>query len=83
MDTQKDENKPLELFKTDQNLSFFSTLKVGGAAKFFVTVQSEEEVQNAFNFALKEGLPVFVLGGGSNVLFSDEGFKGVVIKNEI
>lgn len=83
MDTQKDENRPLELLRTDQNLSFFSTLKVGGAAKFFVSVQSEEEVQNAFNFALKEGLPVFVLGGGSNVLFSDEGFKGVVIKNEI
>ncbi len=83
MDTQKDANKPLKVLKTDQNLSFFSTLKVGGNAKFLVVVQSEEEVKSAFDFAEKESLPKFLLGGGSNILFSDEDFEGVVIKNEI
>ncbi len=83
MDTQKDDNKPLELLKTDENLSFFSTLKVGGKAKAFVVVQSEEDVKKAFDFAEREGLQVFVLGGGSNVLFSDDNFEGLVIKNEI
>ena len=49
-------------------------------ARFFVEVRSEDEVIEAFKFADENGVPVFVLGGGSNVLVSDEGFKGLVIQ---
>lgn len=60
-----------------------STLKVGGAADFFVRAKNIEDMREALQFAKEKELPFFILGGGSNVLFADEGFRGVVIKNEI
>lgn len=57
-----------------------TTLGVGGAAAYFVRLSSEEDVGAAFEFALTRTLPVFVLGGGSNIVVSDEGFDGVVVQ---
>lgn len=56
-----------------------TTLKVGGAARFFVAPRSIEEVHEALEFARSRALPVFILGGGSNVVISDAGFDGLVI----
>lgn len=64
-------------------LSQYSTLKIGGDAKYFAVVKSEEELINVIRWANKKSLKIFVLGGGSNILFSDKGFSGLVIKNEI
>lgn len=64
-------------------LSDYTTFKIGGLAKFFVVVKSEEELKTALNWANKKNEPIFILGGGSNTLFSDQGFSGLVIKNEI
>lgn len=61
-------------------LAPLTTLKVGGPARFFAEVASEDEVIKAFNFARENRLPVFILGGGSNLLVADEGFDGMVIK---
>lgn len=61
----------------------YSTIKVGGNAKYFVEVENEDQAVLAFNLALQEETPVFVLGGGSNVLISDSGFNGLVIKNSL
>ena len=61
-------------------LAQYTTFKIGGAAKFFCEVKSEEEILEALKFAQEKNLPIFVLGGGSNVLVSDEGFDGLVIK---
>jgi UDP-N-acetylmuramate dehydrogenase len=61
-------------------LAPLTTLKVGGAARFFVEAQVEGEVSEAVEFAKKNSLPLFVLGGGSNVLISDKGFDGLVLK---
>ena len=61
-------------------LAPLTTLKVGGAARFFVRAESENEIAEAVDFARKRDLPVFVLGGGSNVLISDNGFEGLVLK---
>ncbi|HYP50433.1 MAG TPA: UDP-N-acetylmuramate dehydrogenase [Pyrinomonadaceae bacterium] len=61
-------------------LAPLTTLKVGGAARFFVRAKDENEIAEAVNFARKRDLPIFVLGGGSNVLISDEGFDGLVLK---
>src|SRR5690606_36424531 len=57
-----------------------TTLGVGGEARFFITVGSEEELVAAIGFAHTQGLPIFILGGGSNLLVSDDGFPGLVIK---
>lgn len=64
-------------------LSDFSTLKIGGKAKFFALVKSENEFLTALAWAKKKREKVFILGGGSNTLFPDSGFNGLVIKNQI
>lgn len=60
-------------------LAKFSTYQVGGEADFFVEVDSADEVAEAMAWANERGLPVFVLGGGSNLLFDSAGFRGLVI----
>ena len=61
-------------------LAPYTTLKVGGPAKFFCEAQNEDEIVEAMKFAREKNLPVFVLGGGSNILVSDKGFDGLVVK---
>ena len=52
---------------------------MGGSARYFVKVHSDEQVVEAFEFAMSKGVDLFVLGGGSNILVSDEGFDGLVV----
>jgi len=61
-------------------LSPYTTFKIGGPAEFFVEVGSGEELVEAIEFANEKSLDFFILGGGSNVLVSDKGFSGLVIK---
>jgi UDP-N-acetylmuramate dehydrogenase len=61
-------------------LAGLTTFGVGGAARFFVEVTSEEELVDAWQWARYRGMDVFVLGGGSNLLVRDEGFAGLVVK---
>ncbi|HPT08096.1 MAG TPA: UDP-N-acetylmuramate dehydrogenase [bacterium] len=69
--------------KKNINLANYTTFKIGGVAKFFVIVKTIEELKMALSWAKKKCKKVFILGGGSNTLFSDRGFSGLVIKNEI
>ncbi len=64
-------------------LAQFTTLGVGGPAKRFARAQSVEDVIEGFSQAALSGESVFVLGGGSNILVSDAGFDGLVIKLEL
>ncbi len=57
-----------------------TTMRVGGPARFFSRVTQIEELQSMVDFARAGGFPVFVLGSGSNIIISDDGFAGVVIK---
>lgn len=61
----------------------FTTFRTGGSARWFFRVRSLDELKEAVLCAKDKNLPFFVLGGGSNVLVSDDGFPGVVIKMEI
>ena len=61
-------------------LAPFTTLKIGGPARLFVKADSESEVSEAFEYANANGSAVFVLGGGSNILVSDNGFNGLVVQ---
>ncbi|TXH05491.1 MAG: UDP-N-acetylmuramate dehydrogenase [Candidatus Moraniibacteriota bacterium] len=56
--------------------------KLGGVADLFVEVKTKEELVDAVRYAIDAKLPYLVLGGGSNVLVSDNGFRGLVIKNK-
>ena len=70
---------PLEV-REKVALAPLTTLKVGGPARYFASVSSDDEVVEAFEFAELKNLKVFVLGGGSNTLVSDTGFEGLVIQ---
>src|SRR5271166_85499 len=61
-------------------LAPLTTLGVGGPARYFVEAQSEAEVIDAVAFARSQELPLFVLGGGSNLVVADAGFPGLVLK---
>jgi UDP-N-acetylmuramate dehydrogenase len=66
--------------KENEKISPYTTLKIGGAARFFCEAKDEKEILEAMEFACEKNMPVFVLGGGSNILVSDKGFDGLVIK---
>lgn len=58
-------------------------MKLGGNARFMTEVRTPEEVVEAYRNAKAQSLPVFVLGGGSNVIAKDEGFNGLIIRMRI
>jgi UDP-N-acetylmuramate dehydrogenase len=64
-------------------LASLTTLGVGGEARFFLDAGSEEQLDAALDWAHKRGLSVTVLGGGSNVLVSDRGVDGLVVRVRI
>ena len=70
-------------FEENIALAPLTTFCLGGPARFFVTAKTLEDIQQSLDFARDKNLPVFILGGGSNVLVGDEGFVGVVIKIEL
>ena len=68
--------------KLEENvpLAPFTTLGVGGPARFFIQSRTETDLRDAVDFARSRSLPLFVLGGGSNLLVADAGFAGVVVR---
>lgn len=67
-------------FRENVPLSKFSHYKIGGPARFFFDAKNAAEVRWAVKEAKKRKLPVFVLGGGTNLLISDDGFDGLVLR---
>lgn len=63
-------------------LAPYTTFHIGGPADEFVTVATIDELVEAVQYAKKKELPYFILGCGANILVGDNGFRGVVIKNE-
>lgn len=61
-------------------LAPLTTIGIGGPARYFITAATVDELREALDWASQLSLPVFVLGGGSNLLISDDGFPGVVIQ---
>jgi UDP-N-acetylmuramate dehydrogenase len=71
------------IFFEEEPLARHTTLGVGGPAHRFVVVETEDEILHALDYARMHGWPVFILGGGSNIVVSDAGYPGLVIKIEI
>lgn len=69
--------------KPNYPLSNLTTLNIGGPAKTFVSVSKEQQLRQAIKFAKENDLSFLVIGSGSNLLVSDEGFDGLIIRNEI
>jgi UDP-N-acetylmuramate dehydrogenase len=66
-------------FREQVPLAPYTTFKIGGPARWFAEAASEAEILEAVDFARARNLPLFILGGGSNLLVSDEGFPGLVL----
>jgi UDP-N-acetylmuramate dehydrogenase len=66
---------------TAEPLKHHTTFRIGGPADFFFAARTPDQVVAALRAARECELPVFLLGGGSNLLVSDEGFRGLVLKN--
>lgn len=73
---------PIEI-KQNEPLAKHSTYAIGGPARYFAVAKTKEDVLEALAFAKEKNLPFFALGGGSNILFGDEGYGGVIIKIQI
>jgi len=67
------------LLREQVELAPYTTFGIGGPAKWFVDAADEDAVVEAVRFAREKALPLFVLGGGSNLLVSDQGFSGLVL----
>lgn len=68
---------------TNIPLKNYTTMRLGGNARFMTEVHTPAEVQEVCRNAHSQNLPIFILGGGSNVIVHDEGFAGIVVRNRI
>ncbi len=67
----------------DENMRNHTSFKIGGLADFFVIVQEIEELKFVLDIAEKYAIPLTVIGNGTNLLVSDKGIRGIVLKIEI
>lgn len=75
-------NLPLPSLQNEP-LKKYSTFGIGGPASHLVEVTTLDEIQTLFSFISSEKVPYLMIGKGSNTLFSDRGFDGIVILNKI
>lgn len=68
---------------TNIPLKNFTTMKIGGNARFMTEVRTLDEIQKVYRNAKSQKIPIFILGGGSNVIAKDEGFDGIVVRIRI
>lgn len=70
-------------FQENISLAQYSTMRLGGNAAFLVEVTSRDEVRLAVQWAQERNLPLIMIGEGSNIIWRDEGFPGLVIVNRM
>jgi UDP-N-acetylmuramate dehydrogenase len=70
-------------FQQNKRLSDLSTFGIGGPCRYFVEISTIQDMQEVVCHCTSEGLPFVVIGKGSNTLFDDKGFNGLVIQNKI
>lgn len=68
---------------TNIPLKNLTTMKLGGPAKYFAEVHTVQELHELYQDAQSKNIPVFILGGGSNVIAHDEGYPGLVLRMKI
>ena len=72
-----------EEIKQNEPMKNHTSFKIGGRAKFYIKITSIKELQKILEFAKKEKIKITILGNGSNVLVSDSGIKGIVIRTNL
>lgn len=72
-----------ERIKQNEPIKNHTSFKIGGPAEFYIKITSIKELQKILEFAKKEKIKITILGNGSNVLVSDSGIKGIVIRTNL
>ncbi len=65
------------------SLANYSTMRLGGIARYFVEIETRDEVRQAVAWATERNLPTIMIGGGSNIIWQDSGFEGLLMVNRI
>ncbi|MCK5044745.1 UDP-N-acetylmuramate dehydrogenase [Candidatus Parcubacteria bacterium] len=73
-------NQELSGVRKDVSLADYTTFKIGGLAKYFFEAKTKEDIVKAIKAAIKCNLPFFILSRGSNLLISDKGYQGLIIR---
>ena len=69
-----------ERIRKEEPMKNHTTFRVGGPAQYFVNVNNIQELQAAIQLCKEENMPYFIIGNGSNLLVSDDGYRGVVFR---
>lgn len=64
----------------DIDLSKISSFSIGGKAKYLIHIEKEEEINEFFNFVKEKKMEYFVLGNGTNTIFDDKGYNGIIVR---
>lgn len=67
----------------NEPMSKHTSFKIGGPAECLIKIKTTEELKSILEFTVKKNIPLTIIGNGSNILVSDEGIKGIVLKIEI
>ena len=85
MDTKIDQLKqiiPEKYILRQEPMKNHTTFRIGGPADIFVAPENMEEIKAVSRFAKEEGIPLFVLGNGSNLLVADDGFTKTTVESK-
>lgn len=74
---------PKENIYVNEPMSKHTSFKIGGPAECFIKIKTIEQLKDILKYAQKEKIPLTIIGNGSNLLVSDDGIKGIVLKIEI
>ena len=70
-------------FYENELMSNYTSFKIGGPAEYLIKVQTQEELKAILKIIKNQEIPLTIIGNGSNILVSDNGIKGIVLKIEI
>ena len=74
---------PKENIYINEPMNKHTSFKIGGPAECFIKIKTIEQLRNILEYEKKDNIPLTVIGNGSNLLVSDDGIKGIVLKIEI
>ena len=69
--------------KTNEDMSKHTSFKTGGKADYYIKAESKEEISNIIKYTKQNKIPLHIIGNGSNILVSDKGIKGIVLKIDL
>lgn len=67
----------------NEPMSNYTSFKIGGPAEYLIKIQNANELKSILKISKKNNIPITIIGNGSNILVSDNGIKGIVLKIEI